>query len=260
MDSSASAHITNDPANIDHAHQSYGKNEVIVGNGEKLVIKHTRSSSLPCKSQKLKLNGVLHAPQVTKNLISVSRLTSDDNILVEFDSLGCCVKDKATGKILLRGTLKEGLYEFQNRRPQISAEHNIFSTTKKFRNTVFTAVSNSCDSLNSIKHTWHVRLGHPSDRVLNQVLKDCNVKFNGNESVFCEPCQFGKNHTLPFNLSTSRAKFTLELIHIDVWGPSPMLSTSGFKYYIQFLDDFSRYCWIYPLKNKSDALAAFVQF
>lgn len=39
-----------------------------------------------------------------------------------------------------------------------------------------------------------------------------------------------------------------------------MQSTNGFKYYIQFLDDFSRFSWIYPLKGKNEAFFAFVQF
>lgn len=39
-----------------------------------------------------------------------------------------------------------------------------------------------------------------------------------------------------------------------------MLSTADFRYYIQFLDDFSRFSWIYPLRQKSDALAAFNHF
>lgn len=60
--------------------------------------------------------------------------------------------------------------------------------------------------------------------------------------------------------SNSRSKSPLELIHTNVWEPLPMQSTSSFKYYIQFLDDFSRYSWIYPLKSKSGAFSAFLQF
>jgi transposase InsO family protein len=51
----------------------------------------------------------------------------------------------------------------------------------------------------------------------------------------------------------------LELIHSDIW-ISPALSTNGYKYYIIFVDDFSRYTWLIPLKHKSDALEQFVKF
>lgn len=52
----------------------------------------------------------------------------------------------------------------------------------------------------------------------------------------------------------------MELIHIDLWGPTPTISLNGFKYYFQFLDDYSRYVWVYPLKLKSEALSMFVKF
>ena len=44
----------------------------------------------------------------------------------------------------------------------------------------------------------------------------------------------------------------LELVHIDLWGPSPLTSLGGSRYYITFIDDLSRKVWVYFLKNKSD--------
>lgn len=66
----------------------------------------------------------------------------------------------------------------------------------------------------------------------------------------------GSGHENPGVTSTA----PLELVHCDVWGPSPKVSFLGFKYYIVFIDDFSRYRWIYPLKTKSDALVSFQHF
>lgn len=45
-----------------------------------------------------------------------------------------------------------------------------------------------------------------------------------------------------------------------MWGLAPMLSSVGFRYYIPFIDDFSRYVWIYPLRLKIDTVAAFEHF
>lgn len=239
MDSAAIAHITNNSANFDHATQSYGKEEIIVGNGEKLKIKHTGFIALPSNHQNLNLKNVLHAPQVTKNLISVSKLTADNNVLIEFDSCGCYVKDKNKGRILLIGNLKEALYEFQNPKSKDTGDRSRPCSTQNV-NSIFSSSS----STDSIKRLWHVRLGQLSNRVLNQVVRECNIKTNENDDYFCEPCQFGKNRSLPFKLSISRANSPLELIHTDVWGPLPVQSTSKFKIYIQFLDDFSRYSWI----------------
>lgn len=72
MDSGVSNHITNDSENLDQVHEQYGKSEIMVGNGNKILVKNTGTSYLPCKSYNLKMTRVLHAPNITKNLLSVS--------------------------------------------------------------------------------------------------------------------------------------------------------------------------------------------
>lgn len=76
-------------------------------------------------------------------------------------------------------------------------------------------------------------------------------------SQFCEFCQFGKSHALPFPLSNSRAVKRFNLIHTDLWGPTPIPPVEGYRYYSLFLDDHSRYLWLYLLKQKSDTVLAF---
>uniref|UniRef100_A0A7N2MUY1 Retrovirus-related Pol polyprotein from transposon TNT 1-94 n=1 Tax=Quercus lobata TaxID=97700 RepID=A0A7N2MUY1_QUELO len=49
----------------------------------------------------------------------------------------------------------------------------------------------------------------------------------------------------------------LELVHTDLWGPSPVASLGGSRYYITFIDDSSRKVWVYFLKNKSDVFETF---
>ena len=49
----------------------------------------------------------------------------------------------------------------------------------------------------------------------------------------------------------------LELVHTDLWGPSPVTSLEGSRYYITFIDDLSKKEWIYFLKNKSDVFESF---
>lgn len=49
-------------------------------------------------------------------------------------------------------------------------------------------------------------------------------------------------------------------MHSDIWDPAPLLSKQGFIYYIIFVDDQTRYTWIYPLKAKNEALSTFIQF
>ena len=76
----------------------------------------------------------------------------------------------------------------------------------------------------------------------------------------CEACRLGKSSKLPFLESVFTASRPLERIHCDVWGPAPVMSVQGFRYYVIFIDKFSRFCWIYPLKQKSDVLSKFKLF
>ena len=52
------------------------------------------------------------------------------------------------------------------------------------------------------------------------------------------PCQFGKQTTLPFNNSVFHALSSFDLIHYDVWGPSPISTPGGSRYFVIFMDDF----------------------
>ena len=67
-------------------------------------------------------------------------------------------------------------------------------------------------------------------------------------------------HQLPFYSTGIKTKAPLELIHIDLWSPTPLPSSNGYRYYISFVDDYSRYCWIFPLTLKSEALNTFKFF
>lgn len=112
-----------------------------------------------------------------------------------------------------------------------------------------------------VKEKWDWKLGHPNNKVLEKVLKDCNVKISSSDNfTFCEACQFGKSHLLPFKYSSSHARGILDLIHTYVWGSAPILPPYGFKYYVHFVDDFSRFTWIFAFKQKSETIYAFSQF
>ena len=45
-----------------------------------------------------------------------------------------------------------------------------------------------------------------------------------------------------------------------MWGPASVASPEGFKYYILFEDNYSRFCWLYPMKLKSEATQIFLNF
>ena len=84
---------------------------------------------------------------------------------------------------------------------------------------------------------------------------------NFNNSYFsCSACLSSKSKQLPFSLSRTQIKSPLELIYTDVWGNSPICSRNGNRYYISFLDAYSRYTWLFPMSHKNDALPIFIKF
>ncbi|KAH9696622.1 hypothetical protein KPL71_023234 [Citrus sinensis] len=83
-------------------------------------------------------------------------------------------------------------------------------------------------------------------------------KIGFQKDKICEACQFGKQIKTSFknknHISTSKP---LELLHIDLFGPSRYASLNGKYYAFVIVDDYSRYTWVLFLANKDDALDAF---
>nr|KYP42217.1 Retrovirus-related Pol polyprotein from transposon TNT 1-94 [Cajanus cajan]KYP42227.1 Retrovirus-related Pol polyprotein from transposon TNT 1-94 [Cajanus cajan] len=81
------------------------------------------------------------------------------------------------------------------------------------------------------------------------------------ESFECELCQLGKHVRASFpNSINSRAMSPCDVIHSDVWGPSRVPSLLGHKYYVTFIDDFSRCTWIFLMKNRFELFNIFLSF
>ena len=76
----------------------------------------------------------------------------------------------------------------------------------------------------------------------------------------CKACCLGKIHMLPFPTFISEYQEPLQLVYSDLWGPSLVQSSNGYKYYIYFVDAFSRYTWIYLLRNKYNSFQTFQNF
>ena len=61
-------------------------------------------------------------------------------------------------------------------------------------------------------------------------------------------------------MSTIRANRPFDVVYTDVWGPAPIVSFDKFTYYVVFVDYYTKYSWLFLLKNKSDVTHVFLQF
>jgi hypothetical protein len=208
-----------------------------VGNGARLPVTHQARTVIPTASSPLHLNDVLVSPSLIKNLISVRRLTRDNNVSIEFDPSGFSIKDLPSREEMLRCESRGDLY------PLRLPHHHALTAS-------------------STASLWHQRLGHPGQPVTSQILQHFSFSCNKADGHSCSSCRLGKHTRLPFNNSASQTFFPFQIVHSDVW-TSPVYSHSGYKYYVVFLDDYTHYLWTIPLRNKSDVfptIRAFIAY
>lgn len=109
---------------------------------------------------------------------------------------------------------------------------------------------------------WHIRLGHVPVSVISHLNKLGYLLISSllPNPTLCSSCQMGKSKCLSFDLNEKCATSVLDMMHCDLWGPAPISTSDGFRYYVAFLDHFSRFSWIYPLRAKSDLYDVLVRF
>jgi hypothetical protein len=103
---------------------------------------------------------------------------------------------------------------------------------------------------------WHERFGHLNFRYMQQLSK--KILVDGLPDIHfskgvCEGCVLGKHPQEKFDKGKSqRASTPLDLIHSDLMGPFPHPSINKERFVLIFVDDFSRFTWIYFLRKKSE--------
>jgi transposase InsO family protein len=237
MDTGASDHITGELEKLTTRDKYHGGDQVHTASGSGMEIRHIGHGLLHSPTRDLHLNHILHVPSTSKDLLSVHRVANDNNVFFEFHPKHYFVKDQETKKILLSGPCENGLYPVKPSNKRVLAAGKPSSSL------------------------WHQRLGHPASPVVQRVLNLHKLPFaqESNKIGVCDACQKGKSHQLPYPRSTSASTGVLDLIFSDVWGSAPN-SVNRNKYYVSFIDDYSKFTWIYLLRKKSDVFACFRDF
>ncbi|KAJ0575196.1 putative RNA-directed DNA polymerase [Helianthus annuus] len=233
MDTGASSHITSNIGKISTP-LSFSSSTILVGNGHKLPITGSGNSLHTVSTKTYQLNNVLHSPTVIKDLLSVRKFTRDNQVSIEFDPFGFSLKDLKTGTFLSRHDSTGDLYPLT---PPSFALASVSQPTP-----------------------WHNRLGHPGATILNFLSSHNFIHCNKTTSQsICSSCQIANSQRLPFNDSKSITFAPFDIVHCDLW-TSPVLSKSGYKYYMVLIDNFTQHVWVYPLKFKSETFPTFAKF
>ncbi|GJX36157.1 retrovirus-related pol polyprotein from transposon TNT 1-94 [Tanacetum coccineum] len=148
------------------------------------------------------------------------------------------------GKVIGRGIRKKGLY--------------VMKLGNKPKDQICLATIDENSTL------WHRRLGHANMRLIQSLASKelvrnlPKLKF---DQHFCDACKIGKqahaSHKAKNIVSTTRC---LELLHMDLFGPSAVRSYGGNRYTLVIVDDYSRYTWTRFLKDKTEAFDQFEIF
>lgn len=238
VDMGATDHITSQLEKLNIREVYKGHDQIHTASGAGMKIKHIGHAIVHTPTRPLHLNNVLHVPQAAKNLISATKLASDNSVFVEIHSKYFLIKDRTTRSTVLKGPRRHGLYPL----PSTSSTKQAF------------AVAPSLER-------WHSRLGHPSIPIVMKVISSNKLPClrESNKESVCDACQKAKSHQLPYSNSLSVSNKPLELIYSDVWGPAST-SFGGKKFYVSFIDSYSKFSWIYLLKHKSDVFEKFHDF
>ena len=191
----------------------------------------------------LVLERTFYVPSFSRNLISVSRLvplgfsfTFQDNVFNLF------YKSNNIGT----GILADGLYRICLQNEATNNSLHVHIGTKR------------CNINEDSSMLWHRRLGHISIDRIKRLVKDGVLStLDYTDFETCVDCIKGKQ-TNKSKKHANRSSNILEIIHTDICCPD--MDMPGQKYFITFIDDYSRYMYVYLLHNKYEALDAFKIF
>jgi hypothetical protein len=210
---------------------------VMMGNGLHATVRGVGTVDLKFTSGKIvQLKNVLHVPSIKKNLVSGSRLMKDGFKLV-FESNKVVLSKYGT--FVGKGYECEGMFRF---------------SLEDFCDNVVNHVSTSVNETN----VWHSRLCHVNFGCMTR-LADMSLipKFTFVKGSKCHACVQAKQPRKPHKPAKERNLAPLELIHSDLCEMNGELTRGGKKYFMTLIDDSTRYCYVYLLKTKDEALDFF---
>ena len=228
LDSGATIHVVNSLQGFTSLRKpSDVESKIIMGDGVRAPVEDIGVVSLNLPSgHVLLLKDVVYVPSMRRNLISVSIL---DKCGYAFE-FGNGKLDVYFNSIIVgSGVLYDGLY--------------MLNMNDMFVNSVIGHKRSRVDG-NSSK-LWHRRMRHISRPRIERLIKEGILHdLDFSDFYTCIDCIKGKLTAKVRNTGANRSDNVLELIHTDICGPITSTSMGGYRYFITFIDDYSRFGWI----------------
>ena len=247
IDSGATSHMCRDKKVFTALYQLQDPIDVVLGDGRALTAigrgDVVLNMLLPSgESKTCTLYDVLYVPDLSYNLLSVSKASRRGKV-VKFKKSACYILDRKH-TLVAKATREGGLYQL-NCRP----------------NHERAALAEQSGSKEDI---WHKRFGHLGVKSLQRLSREgLAVGFDYDTSsqlTFCEACPQGKQHRNKFPASSTRADEPLGLVHSDVCGKINVKSLGGAEYFMSFIDDKTRFTWVYPIRTKDQVFKKFCEW
>ncbi|KAI3777237.1 hypothetical protein L1987_47035 [Smallanthus sonchifolius] len=219
-----------------------GDMELIVGDGKRVPVLATGTYHPSCPSGLVVvLNNCLFAPGLTRNIISVS-LLFEQGFKYVFN--GIAISAYLNDIFYFEAKPQNGIYEID-----VQTDNNIYNLSKRIKSGI------------NDTFLWHCRLGHISKARIKRLQSERILEPIG-QDLFdnCDSCLAGKLTKDPFTHVGERAKDLLGLIHTDVCGPFKTMSRNHERYFVSFIDDYSRYAYVYLMKHKHETFEKFKEF
>ena len=240
IDSGVSDHMTSNSSLFVSYIPCSGQQKVKIADGSYATILGKGTIKL---SGTLVLYSVLHVPKLSVNLLSISKLSRDLNYIAVFSTSKCVFQDQTSMKTIGFTRLEDGLYYLNKDNQGFPRSYHGTRNMNK----------------EEVIWLWHYRLGHLSFARLKSLMPnlfvDCNVT-----TFQCEVCTLAKHHRISYPLSNFKSIVPLSVIHSDVWGPSRISNLGGKRWFVTFIDEYTRLTWVYLMRDKSDVYQIFVNF
>ncbi|XP_026428350.1 uncharacterized protein LOC113324245 [Papaver somniferum] len=156
-DSGASSHMTNDSSLLATSSAYTGSEKVMVGDGKLFHIFLIGSSTLSTSANIFDLHKVLYVPHLQHNLLFVAQFTLDNHCAFIFYPWGYEIKSLKNNLTLAKRKVQNGIYPI------------IPCTTPT--NAFFSVIVASSS-------IWHSRLGHPSQKIIQKLVDDADIKLS----------------------------------------------------------------------------------